>query len=212
MGIEIPSPHHAQVSRRGRGYLPHWEMQDGVYSVTFRLGDSLPESALARLREERETALAALEKHGGTPTPADLRRLEDVLNDRVEAYLNAGAGACYMARPEIGRLVADAIRHFEGQRYRLFAWCVMPNHVHVVLRFAPGHGLERTLHSWKSYTSKAANRALGRSGSFWAREYYDHLVRDEDDFARVVAYVAQNPVKAGLRDWPWVWVSPECGV
>ena len=84
----------------------------------------------------------------------------------------------------------------------------MPNHVHVVVRLLPGNKLADVVHSWKSFTAKRANELLGRSGSFWQREYYDHLIRDEQELERAMRYVSENPVKAGLRDWKWVWV---CG-
>jgi REP element-mobilizing transposase RayT len=82
----------------------------------------------------------------------------------------------------------------------------MPNHVHVVARIFPTHQLAEVLHSWKSYTAKEANRILGIRGSFWQREYYDHLLRDDAEFERAVKYVVENPVKAGLKGWEWVWV------
>ena len=80
----------------------------------------------------------------------------------------------------------------------------MPNHVHVIVRLFCGSELGRVVHSWKSYTAKAANRLLGRVGEFWAREYYDRCIRDEREFLRTVRYVLENPVKAGLVDWPYV--------
>ena len=116
-----------------------------------------------------------------------------------------GAGSCLLARPQIARLVADAIRHFDASRYRLLAWCVMPNHVHVVLRLLPGQELAAVVHSWKSYTAKQINQILRRSGSLWGREYYDHLIRDKGQLDRIIRYVINNPIKAGLKDWTWVW-------
>jgi len=82
----------------------------------------------------------------------------------------------------------------------------MPNHVHVVVRIFPQHQLADVLHSWKSYTARMANRVLLRNGSFWQREYYDHLLRDELEFERAVRYVLENPVKARLKGWKWVWM------
>ena len=82
----------------------------------------------------------------------------------------------------------------------------MPNHVHVVVRIFPTHGLSDVLHSWKSYTAKEANRGIGRRGEFWQKEYYDHLLRDECEFERAINYVVENPAKANLRNWRWVWV------
>ena len=81
----------------------------------------------------------------------------------------------------------------------------MPNHVHVLIQTLGEQSLARIVHSWKSYTAHRANEILGRSGTFWQREYFDRIVRDEEDLRRTIEYVIENPVKAGLRDWPWVW-------
>ncbi len=109
-----------------------------------------------------------------------------------------------MRDPRIAAIVADALRHFQGERYRLLAWCVMPNHVHVVFSPLGQNALASIVHSWKSFSAQAANRLLRRSGPFWQREYFDHLVRDEVSLARILRYVGQNPSTADLRDWPWV--------
>ncbi|HAT10367.1 MAG TPA: isochorismate synthase, partial [Planctomycetes bacterium] len=97
-----------------------------------------------------------------------------------------------------------AILHFDGARYRIHAWCVMPNHVHVLVELPPGIQLAGIVHSWKSFTAKAANARLGRTGEFWQPEYFDHLIRDQADFAHAVRYIEQNPVMAGLTAWRWV--------
>jgi REP element-mobilizing transposase RayT len=83
----------------------------------------------------------------------------------------------------------------------------MPNHVHVVFQTLADNTLENILHSWKSYAAKKANLILRRSGEFWQHEYYDHLIRDAVEFERAVSYVAENPKKAHLKDWAWVWPS-----
>jgi REP element-mobilizing transposase RayT len=85
----------------------------------------------------------------------------------------------------------------------------MPNHVHVALLLFRGRDLSRVAHSWKSYTGKEANEILGRRGSFWEREYWDRLVRSPEELRNVINYIVNNPVKAGLKDWPWVWVRPD---
>jgi REP element-mobilizing transposase RayT len=126
---------------------------------------------------------------------------------RLEEYLDSGSGACWLSNSKIAAVVADALRHFNCSYYWLHAWCVMPNHVHVLLEPLPGHPLSDILHSWKSFSAKEANRILYRSGPFWQREYYDHLIRNSDEFTRAVRYVSENPEKAGLRNWPWVWVA-----
>jgi REP element-mobilizing transposase RayT len=87
----------------------------------------------------------------------------------------------------------------------------MPNHVHVVFAPFTGCGLAEILHSWKSFTAKRANTLLGLAGEFWEREYYDHLLRDERDLARVIDYVRTNPERAGLKNWEWLWIDPAFG-
>ncbi|MBZ5704472.1 MAG: transposase [Acidobacteriia bacterium] len=126
----------------------------------------------------------------------------------IEKYLDNGTGACHLAKPRITQIISDALKHFDGERYRLFAWCIMPNHVHVLFQLFPGVELESVLHSWKSFTAKKVNCLLGLEGTFWQREYYDHLVRNDDDFERVIRYIAENSAKGGLKNWPWVWIQP----
>lgn len=194
-------------SMRSRGRLPHWESENGVYFVTFRQSDSLPR-AIAHEFEAEKRDIVATARQEQALSSTERRRLAKLFSARVETYLDSGVGACHLAKPQIARIVANALRYFDGQRYHLFAWCVMPNHVHVVVQPLRGHGLADILHSWKSHTAKEANQFLRRSGEFWQREYYDHLIRDGEEFARIIRYVAENPMRAGLPNWRWVAV---CG-
>ncbi len=193
-------------STRSRGYLPHLEAQQAIYFVTFRLADSLPKELVLQLREQRK----ALKRAGpaGTTSPVDLVRLRELraLLRRAEQCLDSGLGRCHMRDARIARVVAEAICHFHGQRYRLLAWCVMPNHVHVLFSPLQGQTLQTILHSWKSYSANQANALLGRTGDFWQREYFDHLVRDESSVRKITQYIRDNPRRAGLLNWPWVEV------
>jgi REP element-mobilizing transposase RayT len=193
-------------STRSRGYLPHLEAQHAVYFVTFRLADSLPSELILELRKQRETLKRA--SLAGTTSPADLVRFRELraLLRRAERCLDRGLGRCHMQDPRVARIVADAIRQFHGQRYRLLAWCVMPNHVHVLFSPLQEHALETILHSWKSYSANQANRLLALSGPFWQREYFDHLVRNESSIRKIAQYIQDNPRRAGLLNWPWVEV------
>ncbi len=192
---------------RNRGHLPHWEQEGGTYFVTFRLADSLPKSVLDFFEQERESLVRRAKQQRRELTSSEQTRLRELYSDRVETQLDSGAGACHLARPEIAELVAEALRRFDGKRYSLRAWCVMPNHVHVVFTVVPGESLEKIMHSWKSYTAHQANEILHRAGEFWQREYYDHLVRDEQELAHFSRYTVENPAKAHLQDWRWVWPS-----
>ena len=99
--------------------------------------------------------------------------------------------------------------HFDGERYRLLAWCVMPNHVHALIETKEGFPLADVLHSWKSFTGSQANKFLNRRGEFWQREYLDRFVRNAEHYEAVVAYIEENPVKAGLAKFKteWAWSS-----
>ena len=145
---------------RKRTRLPHWDFADSPYFVTFNLFDAMPRPEVEKLEAERRVRLAELERMKGRATPAELQAIKRVLRERAEECLDVGAGSCFLRNPRVAQIVADAIKHFDGERYVLFAWCVMPNHVHVV--FKAIQPLDRILHSWKSFTSKAANRLLNR--------------------------------------------------
>ena len=114
-----------------------------------------------------------------------------------------GTGALTM--PEIAELVQRALLRFDGERYSLLAWCVMPNHVHALIESRPMHRLDRVVHSWKSFTAHAANKLLGRTTAFWAPEYFDRYMRDDMHFAATLAYIETTPVKAGLCREPREW-------
>ena len=178
-----------------RGYLPHFEGGEVPQSITFRLHDSLP----AELRAEWACELQNL--------PDTEQRLER--RKRIEATLDSGYGACHLAKPEVAGLVVEALGRFDHERYRLHAWCVMPNHVHVLVTPIANHTLTSIVHSWKSYTANRANRLLGRRGPFWMQEYFDRAIRDENHFIATVEYIEHNPVKAGLCAEPadWIWSS-----
>ena len=178
---------------RNRGYLPHWESEGGIYFVTFRLADSLPQSVLRELRRRE------LEKPKGERNLA--RKLED--------FLDQGTGACIFRQSRFADIVAAALRKFDGTRYRMLAWCVMPNHVHVVFQPLRNYDLARILHAWKAFTGVEINRQLSRSGPLWQKEYYDHLIRDGAQLRRAIRYTTQNPLKAGMKNWQYVYASAE---
>ncbi|MEP6925611.1 MAG: S-adenosylmethionine decarboxylase [Pyrinomonadaceae bacterium] len=202
---EISSPRFKNVRIRGRR-LQHLEREDGTYFITFRLADSLPQNLLKKIKFEREQAKKILENSSKDLSKNSEKQISLALSRDIEKSLDLGIGSCYLNNPQIAQLVADAIKFQEGKKYRLFAWCVMPNHVHVVIKPNISHDLDEILHSWKSFTANEANKILQRNGDFWQREYYDHLIRDDQEFYRIVKYVQQNPLKANLKNWSWVEV------
>jgi len=149
-----------------------------LQAITFRLADSLPAEVLLNLQQE-------------VTNDAEKRK-------RIEALLDAGHGACWLKQPEIADIVENALLHGDGQSYRLLAWCVMPNHVHVLIETSEGSPLSGMVHSWKSFTAKAMNLHLSRSGTVWMKDYFDRYIRDDHHLAAAIAYIHANPVKAEL--------------
>ncbi len=195
---ESPTMSHLADGRRiprgwhSRGYLPHFDGGDEVtQSVTFRLADSIPSPLVDRWREE-------------------LRGLDDVsreieLTTLIELHLDAGHGRCHLRHPHVAALVEGALLFFDGKRYRIHAWVVMPNHVHVLFTPLAGWSLSVLVGGWKSFTSKQANKLLSRSGSFWQEDYFDRFIRTAAHSENVVAYIENNPVSAGLCAAPEDW-------
>lgn len=236
------------LQKRAGRYLPHWTMQNAIYFVTFRLGDSLPASTLDFYRREKEEIICLAKQIKRELSEDELKRLDYLHSEKVEAFLDSGSGNCWMKRDDIAQVVQDALLFFDEHnveqascnvarasrprlditnagkmpaphdqlpphhpRYKLHAWCVMPNHVHVVVEPLQSFELPDIIHSWKSFTAKQANRLLSRSGLFWQEEYYDHIIRNEADYNRVVLYTLENPIKAGLRNWSWVSKKDQSG-
>ena len=124
---------------------------------------------------------------------------------RIERVLDSGHGELLLGDAKIAELVENALLHFDGERYKLLSWVIMPNHVHVIATPQDDWSLASIVHSWKSFTATKANGVLGRSGQFWAREYFDRVIRDDLHYANAVSYVEMNPVKACLCGRPEDW-------
>jgi len=176
-----------------RGYIPHFDQRGLTQTVTFRLFDSMPQAVLEEWREE----LRLLPEK-----EYDLERRK-----RIDAYLDQGHGSCYLKDDGLAELVQNAMLHFDGDRYVLHAWVVMPNHVHTLFTAQQGWELSQIAHSWKSFTGNECNRLLERKGEFWQREPFDRYIRNQKHYDSAIRYIENNPVNAGLcrrpEDWRW---------
>ncbi len=177
---------------QSRGYLPHFDGGELVQTINLRLADSLPHKVLKKWQDE----LAR------NPTAND----EAVLRRRIERFLDHGYGNCELKDLRVARIVQNSLLHFDDQRYRLSAWVLMPNHVHLLLTPAASMSLSEIMKSFKSYTSHEANKILKRSGRFWMEDYFDRYVRDQKHFTSAISYIENNPVKAGLCKRPEDWL------
>ena len=199
----------ASVQNRGwyTRFLPHRDISGLTQFITYRLGDSLSEEELTRIVEE----LAIV--------PPE--RMETERRRRMEEWLDAGHGSCMLRDAAAAQCVMENWRRFDGERYDLIAWVVMPNHVHVLIQMYPGVPLAKVVQSWKSFTGKRLGalmeerlRNSDRTGArctqgegVWMREYWDRVIRDEKHFWASIEYIENNPVKAGMvrvaKEWPW---------
>jgi putative transposase len=194
---------------RFRGYyrrrLPHIQIAGSTYFVTFRLKDSLPKEALEELAEET----AKIKKLSKEEADLEHRRWFGKFDDYLDRVL---CGDTFLKNESVADLVAESIYYRDGKVYDLVAFCIMPNHVHLVFMSLEKaedvfYSLAEILQSLKRYTARQSNLILERLGAFWQDESYDHIVRDEAELDRIVRYVLNNPVKAGLvGDWTqWKW-------
>ncbi|UYZ61732.1 REP-associated tyrosine transposase [Hymenobacter weizhouensis] len=192
--------------------LPHFVPPGAILFITFRLEGSLPAEVLYRLLEKAEQA-ATQQLHQPLPEPEKreaLRRLHKQHFARLDAYLDhAKDGPHWLREPRVATCVAEEIHRLAEANVKVISYCLMSNHAHLVVQL-PEDGscsYSHMMKRLKGRTALAANRLLGRTGTFWQHESYDHVVRKNGEPERVVAYVLQNPVKAGLvdswQDWPY---------
>ena len=209
---------YKQFSRRK---LPHIHSPGSTIFTTFRLAGSIPKDVLRQWLTEKSLRDKAVIR----PEPAIefnrrwFARFEEILD-------KAASGPRLLADPRVGQIVADSLRYRDGRVYDLAAYSIMSTHVHAVftpflnatsltevknshpVRFESSDAtLSAIMQSLKGYTAHEANKVLNRSGAFWEVESYDHEIRDEEEFGRVIRYVLNNPVKAGLvnhwSEWRW---------
>jgi REP element-mobilizing transposase RayT len=191
----MPYPEHPR--RYSRGYLPHIDGEELIQFVTFRLHDSLPVSVLEKWQRELE--------HEEDDTR------ERLLRERSERYLDMGYGKSWLREPNAAKIVQDTLLYHDQKKYELYAWVIMPNHGHVLYKPINGFSLAEIQHSIKSCSANSINKLLQRKGRFWQEESFDRYIRDVRHFSNTVAYIENNPVKAGLCASPEEWPFSSAG-
>ncbi len=206
-----------------RRRLPHWEKPDGTYFITFRVAGSLPQSLLQQAEAEIRSVEQRLRQQGCPASEFERERLAI-----MERYLDEDRTNPILANPQLATLVRDALLFHHGKKYDLLAWCIMPNHVHLLLKPLPKgtppsrrsesvaetagtaafHSLAEILHGLKSYTAHEAGKRGLVSGALWQREYFDRWMRNDEEVEYYRQYIHSNPVKAGLtqttEEYPWL--------
>lgn len=190
-------------------YLPHYQPSGATLFITFRLAGSLPQEFLQHLHEETRRKQAEIERISDPHARKHAAySVQKQLFGKWDAELDATRhGPKWLSEPVIANLVCDVMHYRDNRVYTLEAYCVMPNHVHLVCTPLSHEGgvysLSKIMQSLKGYTARQANLFLERQGDFWQHESYDHVVRNDAEFGRIVNYVLNNPLQAGL---PAQWV------
>lgn len=187
-------------------HLPHWRQDGATYFVTFRLADSLPQQKLEELKRWRA------EWERTHPEPRTEAQWQDFTRRhaiRIEGWLDEGYGECVFGDANKVDIMSTAMLFFQDDRCSTYAFVVMPNHVHVVMKPLGDWQLEQILDSWKGFVGHSVNKSMQRSGALWQEESYDRIIRDEEHLFRVVQYIGKNPLKAGLPESVWFrWIHP----
>lgn len=195
-----------------RRNLPHFYPKGAKFFITFRLFDSIPKEKLEEMQTNYEKLLASIDKN--LPESERFEQMDiaqkrffvayDNLLDTIQNDTN------YLKQPEVANIVKNAIFYKDGIDYDLFAYCIMSNHVHLVIDTAiqletptkTYRNIDKIMHSIKSYTAQVINKLLGRQGTFWQEESFDRVIRNDKELQNIINYTIQNPVKAGIvENW-----------
>jgi len=185
-----------ELTWRWKRRLPHWEQPGCTYFATFRTADSLPKSVLDFLELERNYWMLEHPLPWNCETRLEYSRK---ILEPLDRWLDKGLGACDLAKPQLSRIVRDSLRYFDGRRYSLDEYVIMPNHVHCLILPLSGVWLREIVKSWKSYSSRRINERKGIKGRFWMGESFDRIVRDQAELERYRNYIRQNPIRANLE-------------
>jgi REP element-mobilizing transposase RayT len=193
MEFEFYDPNRELVVTEG--HIPHWYQPGVATFVTFRTNDSVPLDVLRRIEVQRQEQKGQRVR---PPSSADWAGFDEYSREIMD-WLDRGYGACVLRRPDCTQEVASAIGHFDGIRYDVSDYVVMPNHVHVLFSHRGTFTPSGICYSWKKYSAVRINAILGRHGHFWQEESFDHLVRSAEQFEYLRTYIADNPIRAGLN-------------
>lgn len=188
-------------------WRPHWSQPGVVVFITFRMADSIPREVLERWEREKQEWLRVhgydARQHWSKVMPqlTDKHRSEFLkeFNRCREECLDTCHGACVLRNPALSKIVGDSLLKFDGDRYRMGDFVVMPNHVHLLAVFPNADGMKTQCDSWLHFTAFKINPLIGAKGKFWQQEPFDFLVRSAEQYEYLREYIAKNPEKARLK-------------
>jgi len=192
--------------------LPHYYIPNACYFITFRLCDSIPCKKIEKYKRNYHRKKSKL-KSKNLNKSQKLNIIWKKYFYKVDKILHQNKQASvYLKNPKVAQQIASSLKYYDGEDYKLICYCIMPNHVHTIFTLKENaRKLEKILFSIKRYTAGQANKILNREGQFWQHESYDHIVRNEESLWKIVYYILNNPVEAGLvsdwEDWEWNYLK-----
>lgn len=209
--------------------LPHYQPDNAIYFITFRLAFSLPKGVILSLKEDYKDFVKStkLIKNMSERNKALYKRRKQYFGKFDKLLDGSESGSLWLKNIDVAKIVYDSILFRDESVYDLYCFCIMPNHIHLVFEIGDesvsriadstarngvsGYRVTKILQDLKKYTAVESNRILSRSGQFWHNESYDHVIRNRIELGNIINYVIQNPVKAGLidhyRKWKWTYVA-----
>jgi len=184
------------------GRLPHWEVEDGRYFVTIHLAGEIPQQGKQRIRD----IVQNYDRRPNVNSSERLRHARKIFRE-MEVWLDGAPHRTDLQNPEVADVVKEAIEHRSHTGiWKMYEWVIMPNHIHLFFELTGGR-LKPVLESFKQRTGREATKLTsGRHERFWQREWFDHWSRSDEEDARIMRYIRENPVKAELCriaiDWP----------
>jgi len=200
-----------------RQSLPHILPVGAIFFVTFRLNNSLPQGYMRKIKDELEAKIFEIRTSHFLDAEAEIYKQQKIFFKKFDAALDKiYNGIDYLKDEKVAQIIADKIHQYDGKYYDLLAYCIMPNHVHLVIDTSVQirdlkeceinatnyKQLDAIMQLIKGGSSFEINKVLGRKGRFWQLESYDHYVRSAEELSRIIWYVINNPVKSRLVvDW-----------
>jgi putative transposase len=187
--------------------LPHWSQVGSVVFITWRTADSIPK---ALTEEWRQNRFRWLVDHGiQTDQPDWYLELQKLPSAQIADFhqqfttswlntLDSGHGACVLKETHVAKIIVDCLHRFDGIRYELLDYVIMPNHLHLLATFIDFDSMCHQCTLWKRFSARQINQAIGQTGRFWQRESFDHLVRHEAQYQHLKNYIRDNGIKAHL--------------
>ena len=194
-------------------FRPHWSQAGAIVFITFRTADSIPKEVLNRWEREKQDWMrrhdCPVDRHWAEVLPTLAPPLRDEFkrefNRCREDFLDNCHGECVLRKPKLAKIVAKTLLHFDGERYRMGDFIVMPNHVHLLASSASENAMETQCDSRLHYSAWQINLALGQKGKFWQQEPFDHLVRSPEQYEFLRKYIRDNGTKARLPPSEYVY-------